>query len=166
MKRIFVVVALSLLSFRYPGTWVKYTSAKGHFSIEFPGSPTENTVVDTTDNNKIHYATYFPNDSEGYLTDWIDMTKTYPAKKGIKQILEDGRDGAMRSLIATNIITTATNLDKEPYIEFAFTNKEFAGRGRIYLIDKIQYSIITLFSLEAGISPDANKFIKSFRHLQ
>lgn len=163
------IIAVFLVSFRYAGNWTKYTSIEGHFSINFPGQPTESAEDDTSDTKKqftIHFATYFPNDSEGYMTDWIDMRKIYPEKKTIKQILEDSRDGAVQSINATFVTTTATYLGKDPYIEFSFTSKEFAGKGRIYVINKFQYSIITLFSLNVGISPDADKFIKSFKHLQ
>ena len=158
-----------LLSFRYAGDWTKYKSVAGHFSIDFPGQPTETAEDDTSDNKipfVIHFVTYFPNDSEGFMTDWIDLEKIYPEKKTIKQLLEASRDGAIQSVSATYVNTTAIYLGKEPYIEFAFTNKEVAGKGRIYIINRFQYSIITLFSLETGISPDADRFIRSFKHLQ
>jgi hypothetical protein len=154
-------------SFRNAEKWVNYVSTTGHFSIEFPGTPTESTEEDTSDTRQtfvIHFATFFPNDTEGYMTDWIDMSKLYPEKKTIKQILEDSRDGALRSINATFVKTTAIMLGKEPFIEFSFTNKEFAGKGRIYVMNKFQYSIITLFSLNAGISADGDRFIHSFKH--
>ena len=163
------IVVMLLVSFKYAGNWTKYTSGEGHYSISFPGQPVESTEDDTTDAMKpfkIHFATYFPNDSEGYMTDWIDMSRIYPEKKAMKQILEDSRDGAVQSVNATFVTTTATYLGKEPYIEFSFTSKEFAGKGRIYVINKFQYSIITLFSINVGISTDADKFIKSFKHMQ
>ncbi len=163
------IVAIFLTSFRYSTTWTKYASREGHFSIDFPGKPTESAQDDTSYIQKpfrIHYATYFPDDSEGYMADWIDIHKTYPKEKNIKQILEIFRDGAMRSVIATTVTTTATILGKEPYIEFTFTSKDFAGKGRIYVINKFQYSIITLCAIDAGISPDADRFIRSFRHVE
>jgi hypothetical protein len=165
-----VIPALLLISFRYAADeWTKYISREGHFSIDFPGKPIESAENDTTDakkSSRVHYITYFPNDSEGYMADWTDMHKTYPKEMTITQILEYSRDGAMRSVIATNVTTTATNLGKEPYIEFTFSNKDFSGKGRIYVINKFQYAIITLFSHNAGISSAADKFIKSFKHLQ
>ena len=172
MKKLLLLPAaitiVFLLSFIDAGNWTKYTSNEGHFSIDFPGPPTESAQEDTTTTKPvtIHYITYFPTDTEGYMTDWIDMTKIYPKEKTIKQILEGSRDGAMKSIKATYVTTSTTYLGKDPYIEFSFTSKEFAGKGRVYVINKFQYSVITLFSLNSGISPDANKFIRSFKHLQ
>ena len=163
------LIAFILFGFTSPATWTKYVSKQGHFTIEFPGHPTENNVIDTADKKKpvtIHYVTYFPTDTEGYMADWIDISKKYPKEKTLKQILEESRDGALQSIKATFSATTATYLGKDPYIEFSFTSNEFAGKGRIYVINMFQYSIITLFPITSGISADADKFIKSFKHLQ
>jgi len=163
-----IIVAVLLCSFRYTGSWTKYTSTEGHYSIEFPGKPTESAEEDTSNMSApltIHYAIYFPKDTEGYMADWINLANMYPAKKPIKQILQDSRDGALRTIKPTYVNTSAIYLGKNPYIEFSFTSKELAGKGRIYVINKFQYSVITIFSLSAGISPDADRFIQSFKHI-
>ena len=51
------------------------------------------------------------------------------------------------------------------YIEFTFETDDFTGKDRIYLINKFQYSIITIFSKKSGIKPTADKFITSFKSL-
>ena len=163
-----VSFTMVLVSFAPAETWTKYISKEGHYSIEFPGQPAETKKEDTTGGGKaivLHYATWFPNDSEGYMADWADLRRNYPENKTIKQILEQSRDGAMRSLGAANVITTAIIETRDPYIAFAFTSTDFTGRGRIYIINKFQYSIITLFSRNAGISKDADRFIRSFKYL-
>jgi hypothetical protein len=160
--------ALLLAGFRYLPEWSKYTSAAGHYTVSFPGKPSETTQMDTSDPHKpvaIHYTTYFPSDSEGYMADWIDMHQDYPAGRSIKYILEHSRDGALKSVGATKATTTATNLGKDPYIEFTFTNKEYTGKGRIYIINKFQYAIISLYSPNGGAAANADTFIRSFRHL-
>jgi hypothetical protein len=159
-------VILLLGSFIYIDGWVKYTSAEGKYSISFPAKPTESAENDTTDGHvpfTMHMATYAPSNDEVYLSSFIDMTAFYPKDKTLKQLLEDSRDGAAGSMKATNVITTATNLGKNPYIEFTFTASQLSGKDRIYVIDKFQYSVIYINSASKSMA-DADKFITSFKH--
>ena len=161
-----IIILAGLFSFRPVGNWVKYASTEGHFSIEFPGKPEESTQDDKNEDGtpfKIHFATFTPTDDEVYMAGWIDMTTFYPKNGELKQLLENSRDGATGSMKATKVTTLATNLGENPYIEFTFSTDEFIGKDRIYLINKFQYSIITIFSLKTGIPPNADKFIASFK---
>ncbi len=161
-----LAVIAVLFSFTPANQWELYTSAEGHFSITFPGKPEESVQDDRTEDNvifKIHLATVAPSDDEVYMTGWIDMRSFYPKDKAIKQMLEDSRDGATASMRATKVTTLATDLGDKPYIEFTFETEEFTGKDRIYVINKFQYSIITIFSLKKGILPSADKFISSFK---
>jgi len=162
-----IFIILLLVSFK-SDNWVTYKSEAGHYSISFPGTPTESDDKDKTDDGKpfdIHFATYAPTDDEVYMAGWIDMRSFYPENKSMKQLLEDSRDGACQSMKTKSITTLKTNLEGNPFIEFSFSTDEFTGKDRIYVINKYQYSIITIFSLKMGISKDADKFIQSFKHL-
>src|ERR1017187_7360643 len=97
------------------------------------------------------------------MAGWIDMTTFFPKDANLKQMLENSRDGAAGSMKATKVTTLSTNLGENPYIEFTFTADDFTGKDRIYLINKFQYSIITIFSLKSGIPATADKFITSFK---
>jgi len=144
--------------------WKLYTSKQGRFSIEFPGKPEETVRKDTSGGPDVHYVTWFPNDSIGYMVDWTDLSAHYPAGTPLKQLLEQSRDAATHTIRAGNVITTATSLGREPYIEFSYTNAEFTGRGRVYIINRTQYVVLTLFPRSSGISEGAGKFIRSFRY--
>ena len=170
MKRYLVIPAIlvlaGLFSFVPATTWQKYTSTEGRYSISFPGKPEESSDTDKSEDGtpfKIHFATYAPSDSEVFMTGWIDMTKFYPKDGSLKQMLENSRDGATKSMQASKVETTAINLGDKPYIEFTFVSEQFTGKDRIYLINKFQYSIITIFSLSTGIPPVADQFIASFK---
>lgn len=161
-----LVIIAALCSFAPDGSWVNYRSAEGHFSIIFPGKPEESTQDDTTADKipfKIHFVTYSPKDDEVYIAGWIDMTLFYPKDKDMKEMLEGSRNGAVESMKATDVKTVALNLGEKPYIEFTFAGDSFAGKDRIYIINKFQYSIITMFSGKAGVPPSADKFITSFK---
>ena len=171
MKRYLLVPALflilGLVSFRIPDNWVKYTSAEGHFSISFPGKPEESVQDDKSDDGtpfQIHLSTYSPTDNYVYMVGWIDMTTFYPKNIELKQMLENSRDGATQSMKATKVETLTTNLGVNPYIEFTFSTNDFVGKDRIYIINKFQYSLITIFSVKTGIKSNVDGFITSFRH--
>jgi hypothetical protein len=164
-----IIVILFLVGFKYSDNWITYKSNAGHYSISFPGDPKESDDKDTTDEGKpfdIHFATYAPNDDEVYMAGWIDMRTFYPENKSMKKLLEDSRDGAAGSMKTTKVTTLKTNLEGNPFIEFSFSTKDFTGKDRIYVINKFQYSIITIFSLKSGIPKTADKFIQSFKHIE
>jgi hypothetical protein len=161
-----LLLATGLFGFRAPGNWIKYSSADGHFSMEFPGKPEESSQDDKTEEGtpfKIHFATFSPSDEEVYMAGWIDMTTFFPQDKSLKEMLENSRDGASGSMNAKDVKTIETNLGANPYIEFTFTSDQFTGKDRIYIINKFQYSIITIFSLKKGLPVDADKFIRTFK---
>ena len=163
-----IIGLLFIVGFQTDKEWLTYSSTEGHFSIKFPGSPEESTDDQKTEAGnqfKIHYATFSPSDDEVYMAGWIDMTSFYPEEKSIEQMLEDSRDGATGSMKATNVKTLAIVESGNPYIEFTFETDDFTGKDRIYLINKFQYSIITIFSKKSGIKPTADKFITSFKSL-
>ncbi len=173
MKRYFFAVMLSttafLLNFSCPDSWFKYTTTQGHCAISFPGKPEESTDTSRSDNGtpfQIHLATYAPNDNDVYMLGWINMNGFYPEDITMQKILENSRDGATNSLGATDVKTIKTNLGNEPYIEFSFEGKDFVGKDRIYVINKFQYSVITLFAKRTIIPQDADKFITSFKYIK
>jgi hypothetical protein len=162
-----VTAVIVLGSFRYIPDWVKYTSPEGKYTISFPGKPIESVENDTNTDKTIfqlHMAAYEVSDSEVYMSSYIDAHTFFPADKSLKQILEDSRDGAANSLNATNVVTTATNLGENPFIEFLFTSAEFKGKDRIYVINKFQYSVLMIVSLNKDLT-NADKFITSFKHM-
>ena len=171
MKRLTLIFALicsaGLISFATPDSWTTYTSNDGHFHITFPGKPEESAQDDKAEDgtpSTIHFSTYSASDNEVYMAGWIDMTNCFPKDLPMKKMLENRRDGAATSLSAKEVTTITTNVDGDPYIEFTFATDDFVGKDRIYIINKFQYSIITIFSAKTGISASADKFITSFRH--
>src|ERR1017187_8873496 len=159
----YILILITLVSFKYSDSWVTYKSSEGHYSISFPGTPTESDDKDKTDDGKpfsIHFATYAPTDDEVYMSGWIDMRTFYPENKSMKQMLEDSRDGACQSMKTKSVTTLKTNLEGNPFIEFNFTSDDFTGKDRIYVINKYQYSLITIFSIKTGVPADADKFIQ------
>ena len=160
-------VLLALFSFSPAEQWTKYASSDGHFSINFPGKPEESTQDDTTGDGvrfKIHFATYSPSDDIVYMAGWIDFSFMEFKDQTIKDMLEKSKEGALGSMNAKAVSSKIVETGKEPYIEFIFKTDDFTGKDRIYIINKYQYSIITIFSAQKGISPLADKFIASFRH--
>jgi hypothetical protein len=163
----FILIIFSLTCFGQSAPWKTYTFHEGHYSINFPDLPVESFEYDssTSVTFKINLATYEISETEVLMSSSIDMSKSDADKKPIKQLLEDSRDGAASSLKASKVTTLATVLTGEPYIEFTFSTDDFVGKDRIYFINKTQYSLITIFSAKTGIPAAADKFIRSFKHL-
>ncbi|NVO20957.1 MAG: hypothetical protein HXX13_14750 [Bacteroidetes bacterium] len=166
---IIFVCILSFSAFKPVGDWKLFTSKEGGFSIEFPGQPEISVQQDTSEAGVpflINFASFEASDNEVYMAGWIDMKNIYPEGKTLQQILEDSRDGATTSMNATEVKTLATVTTGDPYIEFTFVSSNFVGKDRIYIINKVQYSIISIFTSETGIKPSADKFIGSFKNIQ
>jgi len=171
MKKLLLLPAIMLIvflvSFMPPDGWSTFTSGLGHYAISFPGNPSEHSENDTTENNvpfAIHTISYSRADTEIYILGWIDMTRFYPNDKNVLQVLDDARKGAVSSLQGTDVNIIKTNLESNPFIEFTFRSHGYTGKERIFIINKFQYSIITL-GPSTGITPDMDRFISSFQHL-
>ena len=171
MKRILqlisIIMLMPLINFAQSDEWITYKCKEGHYIINYPGIPKETAQYDSSGGTllKINLVEYEIDENTVLMSSWIDMSHSIVPEKSIKQLLEDNRDGAAGALQATNVTTLATNLTGDPYIEFTFSTKEFAGKDRIYFINKFQYSIITIFAGEKDLSSVADKFIGSFKHL-
>ena len=161
-----LVITTGFLSFMPVSAWVKYTSKAGHFSVSFPDKPQETEQEDKNPDGtpaRIHVVTYARSNEEVYIATWFNLGSFYPKDKTMKQMLEESRDGAMNSMKEKKVTTTTTFLGKNPYIEYTFTGDEFIGKERVYLVNKMQYSVIAIYSLKAGLSKDADKFLTSFK---
>ena len=173
MKRFLFIPLLAIVAifsgFRPGKDGVVYNSAEGHFTINFPGAPEESSQDGQTEDGvifKVNIATYAASESEVYMAGWIDMRTFYPKDPNMKQMLENERDFATAGMNALKVTTLETNLGPNPYIEFTFVTEQVMCKERIYLINKYQYSVLTIFGLKTGILPTADKFIASFKTVQ
>lgn len=163
-----VLFLLILFSFKYLDIWVDYKSSEGHYSISFPGKPVESLDSNKTHEGKpyaIHYASYSPVHDETYIIGWFDMSSFYPEDKTMSKILEHYQDKACELLKTTIKTTLKINLEGDPFIEFSFSNDNWKGKSRIYVINKYVYTILTLFSTKKEIHDFSDRFIQSFKHI-
>ncbi|MDB5282409.1 MAG: hypothetical protein JWO06_1484 [Bacteroidota bacterium] len=170
MKKKLSILAIAL-TFAFntyaQNAWKTFTLPEGHYSVNFPGAPKESVQYDssTAITFKINLALYEISETEVLMASATDMSLSQANEKSVKQFLEDSRDGATSSMGATKVTTLATMLTGDPYIEFTFSSDDFIGKERVYYIKGFQYSLISLFPLKKGIGPEADKFLKSFKHL-
>ncbi|MBK9483446.1 MAG: hypothetical protein IPO02_16025 [Bacteroidetes bacterium] len=161
-------VACILCSFAPKSEFTKYISKEGRFSINFMGKPEESSQMEESADGipfKVHFVQYTPDDYHVYMVGWTDMKDIFPKNVSIQKILENSRDGATASMKAKKVNTLKTHLGENPYIEFTFESDDFMGKDRIYLVNKIQYSVITLFKKADKLPRDAEEFINSFKLL-
>jgi hypothetical protein len=145
----------------------RYSSSPGRFSITFPGPVEESVDTTRTDAGTImdvHLITYAPSDEVVYMTSWVDMTDLLGEDAAMKGLLERSRDGSTTAMEATSVNTTALDTSgTRPFIEFTFAATDLVGKERIYMVDKFQYALITLFPTSTGIPPEADTFFASFK---
>ena len=170
MRKLLLVAVLAFIlpvcSIAQDDIWPIHTSVAGHYSIAFPGEPKESVEHDSSGGKitNINMATYEINDSDVLMLSWVDFAGMDLIGKSLKELLVTSRDGALSSLNAANIVTTATVLTGNPYIEFTFRSGEFSGKARVYIINKVQYSILAIFSSDKGLRLFGDRYIKSFQH--
>ena len=172
MKKIFLlpfaVMALHFTAFSQAATWQPYTNLVDHYTVSFPGKPEVTAQYDSSTAviMKITLVTLAVGDDAVFMSSSVNMAGTHATEKPIKDFLEDSRNGSLQSMNVSESKTLATvTTGSQPYIEFTFSTESFTGKDRIYFIDNVQYSLISIFGLKNGLSPDADKFIKSFKHL-
>ena len=170
MKRasllLYVIGALFLVSFQ-TDKWSPYTSKDGHFKISFP------TVDPTISSQKVpvndvdytmNLAYVAASDGYTYMIAWTDMSAHFPDKTA-KQFLEDSRDGSVNNIKGTNVVTEKLiTTGSQPYIEFTYDADKAKGKTRIYLINKVQYTILVLSESTTDFTNKANKFLHSFSY--
>ena len=158
--------SIFLMSFQLIG-WVAYQPKDGHFAAKFPGTPTENANEQKTGNGtpySIHVAYYSVSQQETYAVSWVNIHNIYPAKKTTEELLLLAKDGACKGIKATSAKVLATQKGKYPYIDFTFVAENIAGHARIYIINDMQYSLLTTYASEKDVTADAERFINSFHY--
>ena len=156
-----------LLSGFQTATWSTYTSLEGHFSISFPSAePTITSQKVPVDDIEylMHMIYAGPDNGFTYMIAWTDKSAHFPDKT-VKQFLEGSRDGSISNIKGTNVVTEKiVTTGSQPYIEYTYNADKLKGKTRIYLINKVQYTILVLSENKTNFTATANKFIRSFSH--
>jgi hypothetical protein len=147
--------------------WYTYKSDKGHYTLYFPGKPSESEqdIPGDAAGLKIHLATYAEGEDVVFMSSWTNLANTAATEKTTQQALEDSRDGAIESMKATDVKTSETVTTGDPYIDFTFSLGTSAGRMRIYFVNGVQYSLIVLCPEATKSDQRIDKFIRSYKHI-
>src|SRR5262249_34301152 len=145
--------------------WEKFTPKGAKAEISFPGKATEkstagggNLVLSAMGGKAVYLMSYndFPKE--------IDITD----KAAVKKILDNGRDGGLKSLkgklLTEKDVTLEVGKNKYPGRAFDMESKAFGiYRTRIYLSKNKLYQVVVLGPKEFVDSEDAKKFLDSFK---
>jgi len=173
MKRIDLFLALLFLPILMSFTpdWVKYTSSKDFFSINFPGKPVENEQTISLGNEGMLVKTISTKIGErGYgITVMLypeSVNLSSDSKEDAAKVFRSSIDGGVNNLGDGQLISEMDiELDGYPGREFKITFMGGKGliTGRIYFVNKHIYLLQAATSIDDEGDADIKRFINSFQ---
>jgi hypothetical protein len=143
-----------------------YTSADGHFSVNFPASPTlgsQQVALPGNDSMTLYQFQF-----EGGGVSYVVMYNDYPAKYAgaePQSILANVRDGSLESTKATLVSDEVVDMNGVPGRKFQFTDKDGSTYfARDFLDGSRLYQVIVTVTA-ASSATSAGDFLDSFHIL-
>jgi len=82
-----------------PKTWKEFVSKEGLFSVLLPGTPVPKTQrVGSTDGPLDYFAYTLQTETHSYFIAYVDFPEVPDDARGVKKILDGGRDGAIATI--------------------------------------------------------------------
>lgn len=145
-----------------PGSWRKFTSVPGRFSVFMPGVPEDK--VETTPSEHGPYTTHMfvlkrrPN---VYLIGWVDYDPSFNFNRQAE--LEANRDQFVKNLQATLLTTQNLTIDGYPTLEFTAEVPERVFKARVYMVGRRPYLIVISSPKGVDDTVNVNRFLNSFK---
>lgn len=148
-------------------TWEVFSSPKGSFSVQMPGTPTENkqTMNTPTGVIDIHMFILEQKGCGCYIVSYNDFPDSLIKTSSADQILDGARDGAIVKSQGKLQSEVPISINTYPGREFHVYGPDgkFAIRTRIYLVKNRLYQVGVVTSTGKSVSSDTNKFLNSFK---
>ncbi len=148
-------------------TWEVFSSPKGSFSVQMPGTPTENkqTMNTPTGVIDIHMFILEQKGCACYIVSYNDYPDSLIKTSSADQILDGARDGTIEKSKGKLQSEVSISINTYPGRELQVygPHGKFAIRTRIYLVKNRLYQVGVVTSTEKSVSSDTNKFLNSFK---
>lgn len=152
-------------------TWKEFVSRDGYFTILLPGAPAQQTQQVDSPAGPLDYFTYtLQNESHSYFIAYVDFPEVPNDARGIKKILDGGRDGAIATISGKLISETDLSLKGMPGRAITVEGAGSLLKARIYLADLRLYLIMIVTNKNQSAAPELNlenvtveRFLGSFR---
>lgn len=144
-----------------------FVSDEGNFSINFPGTPTEETQSVPTEVGNIEMVTFMYEKSatEVYMVAYSDYPSALIELSNAKDLLGGAKDGALGTYGATVSTEKDITVDGNPGMYFKANSDSYYVTYEIYLVENRLYQIVILKDGAYATEDDYNKFTKTFKLL-
>lgn len=144
------------------GSWARFTSQEGRFSILIPGVP-ENKV-ETTPSEHGPYTTHLfilRDPKNLFLIGFVDYDPSFNFNRQAE--LEMNRDNFVKGIKATLLTTKHLTIDGYSAIEFEAETPHTIFRSRVYMVGRRPYQIVIGSAKGVDDSVNIERFFNSFK---
>jgi hypothetical protein len=150
--------------------WKTMTSDGGRFSLEMPGTPTEQKqTYDTPQGGQVEAVVYVLELQGGevaYMAGYNDFSKDQLKGKKPAQLLNDARDGALDKVQGELLAETEVKLDGNPGRELKIQAGEMVVYVRVFLVKNRMIQALVAMPKDAVPEKDVNRFLQSIALLK
>ncbi|MDW8365330.1 MAG: hypothetical protein RMK49_05760 [Abditibacteriales bacterium] len=149
------------------GAWKEFRAPAGGFSVEMPGTPKEDKQVLDTAVGKVDLFTFLLEVKDVvYLVSYNDYPSDTLKNSPSSKVLDDWRDGFAKGVKgkvrSEKYITLKSNPGREVIVD---APNDLVFKVRAYLVKQRLYQTLVAAPKNLESSPDATKFLDSFKLL-
>lgn len=167
MKKImFLIIVIIFITGCVEKEWEEFRDEDGKFSVMLPGNPEKtttqiNTEIGVIDLNMFMYEDY----NAVYMVAYSDFPLGHIESKGVQQLLDDARDGAVRDINGELINEKITEINGYPgrSLLIKAEEEELMARDNLYIVENRMYQIVIVYPLDKNVDFEMDKFISSFK---
>ena len=144
------------------GSWVKFTSENGRFSVLMPEIPPEKT--ETVDSSHGPYTTHLfvvKDTTSVYLIGWVDYDPSFNFNRQAE--LEANRDNFVKGISATLTSSKATVIDGYSAIEFTADTADRTFKSRVFMVGRRPYQLVIGSPKGMDDTASVERFFNSFK---
>jgi hypothetical protein len=144
------------------GSWVKFTSENGRFSVLMPEIPPEKT--ETVDSSHGPYTTHLfvvKDTTSVYLIGWVDYDPSFNFNRQAE--LEANRDNFVKGISATLTSSRATVVDGYSTIEFTAETADRIFKSRVFMVGRRPYQLVIGSPKGMDDTASVERFFNSFK---
>lgn len=155
-----------------PKSWKEFVSKEGYFSVLLPGTPVQQSKgVDSPDGTVDYFAYTLQTETHSYFVAYLDFPEVPNDARGVKKILDGGRDGAIATINGKLISEGDLSLKGIPGRAITVEGASELLKARIYLAELRLYLIMIVANKNQTPSPEINslegatveRFLGSFK---
>lgn len=147
--------------------WKEFNSAKGKFSVMFPGNPAETVQPTDTDFGKLDIHMFLlKHKNSAYFVSYNEYPVEHLEKERIDSMLQLIRPSVLRAVEESQLLTQTTVVrDSFPGMQFTFSFQEgqMKGKHQSFLVGRRFYQIMMITPAEEFYDNENDQFFDSFK---